>query len=366
MDRDVIINNGHFAFKAAFDEHEVVMRGIENVEIKNGIVYVEYPDGTVKAIGALYCTVYCTTPAAEKVKTVTLQSEEGAISTEEIVLQEGNLILVSFKYTNTHDSPQLKFNNMAALPIKQNGRNLSYGDLFVNRLYALCYKTDHYDTVGFIELGRKPDSGIGAKSFAFGSNVTASGDYSHSEGYNSSATGFAAHAEGTSVFINSVQTETSADAMGSHAEGGATNVGAGANYGHAEGYHTVVSAAEAGHAEGYQTKAQGLGAHAEGSSYTENNETVLTVASGAASHAEGFATSASREASHAEGKKTSAGGNFSHAEGLLTKTGDANDVTKGIAAHAEGNAWTRPRISRTPAARWPPPPAGFRRIPVWP
>ena len=50
MDRDVIINNGHFAFKAAFDEHEVVMRGIENVEIRDGIVYGGEPEKPIKIV----------------------------------------------------------------------------------------------------------------------------------------------------------------------------------------------------------------------------------------------------------------------------------------------------------------------------
>ena len=99
---------------------------------------------------------------------------------------------------------------------------------------------------------------------------TASGDYSHAEGFGTTASG-----------------------EGSHTEGRATT--AKGNYSHAEGFSTTAS---------------GLYSHAEGYN---------TTASGAHSHAEGFSTTASGLYSHVEGRDTTASGNYSHAEGDNTK-----------------------------------------------
>ena len=89
------------------------------------------------------------------------------------------------------------------------------------------------------------DSGDGLRSEVFNTTLnTASGDYSHAEGYRTHATG---------------------------------------TYGHAEGYRTT-SSAWASHAEGSDTTASGTSSHAEGSG---------TTASNSGSHAEGADTTAS-------------------------------------------------------------------------
>ena len=109
---------------------------------------------------------------------------------------------------------------------------------------------------------------------------TASGNYSHAEGYNTRATGNYSHAEGNS---------TTASYQSSHSEGG----------------YTVASATSA---------------HAEGGS---------TTASGQNSHSEGRHTTASGESSHSEGTDTVSTGPHSHAEGYFTRTSNTSE-------HAEG------------------------------
>lgn len=91
-----------------------------------------------------------------------------------------------------------------------------------------------------------------------GSDVSATGDYSHAQGQ-----------------------LTSAQATGSHAEGNTTT--ASGLYAHSEGSQTTASG-EASHAEGVSTNTVGLGSHAEG---------YQTIASGTYSHAAGIGTIAS-------------------------------------------------------------------------
>ena len=102
-----------------------------------------------------------------------------------------------------------------------------------------------------ISLGRKTGTTVGAKSFAMGYDVTASGNYSHAEGLTSTASGNYSHAEGSGISNGSA----------SHAEGyGAT---AGGHYSHAEGNGTRASG-NASHAEGRDTTASGDHSHAGG------------------------------------------------------------------------------------------------------
>lgn len=82
------------------------------------------------------------------------------------------------------------------------------------------------------------------------------------------------------------------------------------NYSHAEGYSTQAGGVTS-HAEGANTLANGFQAHAEGYS---------TQSYGNAAHAEGEFTLADEEASHAEGEHTSAKAKGSHVEGLYTRT----------------------------------------------
>lgn len=88
---------------------------------------------------------------------------------------------------------------------------------------------------------------------------------------------------------------------------------------HAEGFQTVANG-KYSHAGGWNTLAQGNYAHAEG---------WLSHAEGHGSHAEGVNTYATSNASHTEGRETSASGECSHAEGYLSQA-------NGRSAHAEG------------------------------
>ena len=128
------------------------------------------------------------------------------------------------------------------------------------------------DTV--VSMGRKADTTVGTNSFAFGYDVTASGDYSHAEGSQTTASANSSHAEG----YHSTASATSSHAEGwavtasgqySHAEGGFAE--ARNNYSHAEGYHTTASG-DSSHAEGYYTTAL-MNQHAQGH---YNNTTTAT------------------------------------------------------------------------------------------
>ena len=94
------------------------------------------------------------------------------------------------------------------------------------------------------------------------------------------------------------------------------------DYGHAEGYQTLVNGI-AGHAEGQLTTASNY-SHAEGLGTTAGNGLA-----GLYSHAEGAATTTLGIGSHAEGNSTTAIGSYSHAEGY-------NTVALGNYSHAGG------------------------------
>ena len=107
-----------------------------------------------------------------------------------------------------------------------------------------------------------------------GTGGTASGLYSHAEGYQTQATQQGAHAEGST---------TVASNQYAHAEGISTT--ASGLYSHTEGNSTQATD-DGAHAEGYNTQATGKYSHAEGDS---------TVAAGRASHAEGLGTEAHKD-----------------------------------------------------------------------
>ena len=100
---------------------------------------------------------------------------------------------------------------------------------------------------------------------------------------------------------------------------------------HAEGWNTSAFGTSS-HAEGVNTYATGEGSHAEGE---------VTEASGDYSHAEGMNTFAAGEYSHAEGNYTKAIGNWSHAEGF-------NTVALGEYQHVQGTY----NISSSNAGAW--------------
>lgn len=93
--------------------------------------------------------------------------------------------------------------------------------------------------------------------------------------------------------------------------------------------HNNVASGYASHAEGFKTTASGQGAHAEGQE---------TTTSGLASHAEGLNTTASEQSAHAEGWLTTAAGQASHAEGYSTQA-------NADSSHAEG-------LQTIAASRW--------------
>jgi len=130
-----------------------------------------------------------------------------------------------------------------------------------------------------------------------------------------------------------------------------SNVTSSGNYSHAEGSSSLASGI-ASHAEGYQTTASGQYSHAEGSSAIANGEGshaegYFTFANGQYSHAEGSSAIANGEGSHAEGAGSYASGSFSHAEGNSTKTTGESahsegyfTLAGGYCSHAEGQSTT--------------------------
>jgi hypothetical protein len=148
----------------------------------------------------------------------------------------------------------------------------------------------------------------GESSHSEGFFTTSSGNYSHAEGYITKATGQYAHTEGR---------QTTASAQHSHAEGQQTHASGYAS--HAEGAGSI-ALGNYSHAEGNSTQANGDYSHAEGST---------TIASGTTSHAEGQGTQAIGAVSHAEGANTVALGDFSHTEGIGT-------IASGSSQHVQG------------------------------
>lgn len=142
----------------------------------------------------------------------------------------------------------------------------------VNNTVSLFGDVTTYYTIDKKYLPRLiGQEGVGAGAEIFNEYTginTASGDYSHAEGYSTDASG-----------------------MRSHAEGWATT---------ASGHNS--------HSEGFGTESSGAASHAEGSS---------TEATGRQSHAEGDRTVASGWASHAEGIRTTAASDYQHVQGML-------------------------------------------------
>lgn len=165
---------------------------------------------------------------------------------------------------------------------------------------------------GCIDIGRKENTDVGARSAVFGSNNTGSGVNSFVSGENNIASG-----------------------QGAHAEGGAGTV-ASDKYAHAEGYGTTASG-QAAHSEGYNTYATGKYSHVEGynsksTADMAHAENYGTEANGKCSHAEGFVTVAKGNASHAEGYGTVASGKYQHVQGKYNV-----EDTEGRYAHIVGS-----------------------------
>jgi hypothetical protein len=150
---------------------------------------------------------------------------------------------------------------------------------------------------------------------------SATGEYSHAEGYNTTADGGASHSEGqltrTQGWYSHAEGEnTLAAGQGSHTEGYFTTSSSGASYSHAEGYLTFANSSYA-HAEGQYTKASGIGSHAEG---------YYATASANYAHAEGYYTVAFGQGSHAAGQYTIASGSGQAVVGKYNKRNNVDSL----------------------------------------
>lgn len=189
--------------------------------------------------------------------------------------------------------------------------------------------------------------GNGENSVVFNDyeNNSATGDYTHAEGYEVKAEGFAVHAEGRETIASGDYSHaeghsTKTTGYASHAEGGHTE--AGGEFSHAEGRFTIAQGSHT-HVEGYKTTAQGMMSHAEGadtsaSAKYSHSEGYKTSANGAASHSEGQETSATGINSHAEGRGTVASGQYSHAEGVECQAIADRSHAEGMTTIASGNS----------------------------
>lgn len=177
----------------------------------------------------------------------------------------------------------------------------------------------------------------GGWSHAEGYSTTAKGDYSHAEGRNTQATNVEAHAEGsgskaTGWTSHAEGNGTTASGSCSHAEGSVTT--ASGKWSHAEGVNSVASG-ETAHAEGNATEASGSGAHSEGHGTKATNQ---------GAHAEGGSTKASKAYSHAEGFQALASSMYQHVQGKYnvedTASTYAHIVGNGTSTTARSNAHT--------------------------
>lgn len=185
---------------------------------------------------------------------------------------------------------------------------------------------------------------IGKNAIAQGNATKAVGSASHAEGFQTEALSSTSHAEGS---------KTRAFGVSSHAEGKRVsdtivideityNYGATGEASHSEGYNTIAFG-EYAHAEGASTKAIGKYSHAEGSitqamnpcSHAEGAETKAT---NSYSHVEGYQSKATGMTSHAEGRGTEAIGGNAHSEGYNTKASGSHAHAEGASTSAEGNA----------------------------
>ena len=139
------------------------------------------------------------------------------------------------------------------------------------------------------------------------------------------------NSDGTGEIFNTYEGDSANTASGlySHAEGYGTR--ASGEYSHVEGYGTRASG-EYSHAEGCRTMANSYASHAEGSGTTaigrcSHTEGLGTQATGFYSHAEGNATTAIGYYSHVEGNGTRAMNSYEHAEGQYNVSNTGNTTT---------------------------------------
>ena len=139
-----------------------------------------------------------------------------------------------------------KILNVAAPTANDDAANKEYVD---NKIADIpVEKGSGYQSM--VQIGNGNASAYNSSAFGLS---TASGDYSHSEGYRTKAAGASSHAEGDNATASGNQ---------SHAEGRETQ--ASGDNSHAEGYQTKALQFHS-HAEGFGTEAKNYSEHAEGS-----------------------------------------------------------------------------------------------------
>lgn len=261
-----------------------------------------------------------------------------------------------------------------------------------NARTSLDNKADKNNPVftGSISMGRASGSSVGSGSVAEGTNVTASGlyshaegsytvaagDYSHTEGVSTSATGTAAHVFGKYNVIDSFENIPEWVSGKSYAVNDIVKITTGsgssqtivkykcktansdANFSSSKWYnlgqelkyveivgngtYTTRSNARTLDWEGNEVVSNSITVGIRNSSYAIGDKSFASgagvAASGANSHAEGAGSIASGFQSHAEGSGTTASGSVSHAEGSDTRA-------TGSVSHAEGSGTTASGMS---------------------
>lgn len=278
-------------------------------------------------------------------KTFTSEDMDGMYGCEliydEVIIAVGDTVITTFdgvEYAHTVDTfnGNMFFGNLDLLFGLEGDGSPFVSTIAENTIYVMClldteptehivsFKIDHviklpdkyYNVVGI----KTPEGGE-----LFNEASSASGQYSHAEGWGTIASGMYSHAEG---YI------TTASEQMCHAEGSNTT---------ASGYYS--------HSEGTRTTASGQASHAEG---------MLCTASNSFSHAEGYNVTASGHNSHAEGVGTIAAGAYQHVQGKYniedtTDTyahiiGNGGIETSRSNAHTldwDGNAWFAGTIEGT-------------------
>lgn len=245
-----------------------------------------------------------------------LRGSSGSISVEDVYTGDGST--TKYYYSKQADNPFHSYEGVHITVSDSSVNRWSIHETYVDfatppsdgSTITITYTSTNQDNKAFTFGERVNGSNIGALSVAEGSEVTASGRYSHVEGVGSSSLGYASHSEGW-------QSTATGTAVAAHAEG--TRTTASGDSSHSEG-STSIASGPASHAEGSRTTASRHSSHAEGYD---------TTASEVYSHAEGYNTTAGGVSSHAEGDSTLARGNYSHAQNSGTEALSDNQTTIG-------------------------------------
>ena len=220
----------------------------------------------------------------EEINSVIIQNAENSTQTTDVT-EDDNVYTQNATYLDN-----LRFDRS----------NLPYTKNIIKIEYTTAEKA-----ISFTFGSRNSSKNVGKNSFASGSEVIASGSFSHVEGGLSEASGSYSHAEGT-LTIASGQSS------------------------HAEGDHTKASGTYS-HAEGLETEAMGLASHAKG---------YKTIAYGDYSHAEGNLSQSFGEASHAQGNTCWTYGDASFATGIQSAADGEASNALGEGAYAQKKAQT--------------------------